>query len=108
MKIEGKNYRTIWFEKSEVKIIDQTKLPHKFVIKSLKNIKDAIHNKSIDEGRLKIDKKIRRSDVIFICTPVSLIDSIANQIFPYLSDHSIVTDVGSVKNCFSTKTVKKC
>ena len=43
MKIEGKNYRTIWFEKSEVKIIDQTKLPHKFVIKSLKNIKDAIN-----------------------------------------------------------------
>ncbi len=42
MKIEGKNYRTIWFENNEVKIIDQTKLPHKFVIKSLKNIKDAI------------------------------------------------------------------
>ena len=73
---------------------------------SKKNIKDAIDNKSIDEGRLKIDKKIRRSDVIFICTPVSLIDSIANQIFPYLSDHSIVTDVGSVKNCFSKKTIK--
>ena len=30
MKIEGKNYRTIWFENNEVKIIDQTKLPHKF------------------------------------------------------------------------------
>ena len=43
MRIEGKNYRTIWFEKNEVKIIDQTKLPHKFIIKSLKNIKDAIN-----------------------------------------------------------------
>ena len=43
MKIEGKNYRTIWFENNEVKIIDQTKLPHKFVIKSLKNIKDSIN-----------------------------------------------------------------
>ena len=42
MKIEGVNYQTIWFENNEVKIIDQTKLPHKFVIKSLKNIKDAI------------------------------------------------------------------
>ena len=41
MKIEGKNYRTIWFENNEVKIIDQTKLPHKFIIKSLKNINDA-------------------------------------------------------------------
>ena len=73
---------------------------------SKKNIKDAIDNKSIDEGRLKIDEKIKRSDLIFICTPVSLIDSIANQIFPYLSNHSIVTDVGSVKNCFTAKTIK--
>ncbi|MAI29402.1 MAG: cyclohexadienyl dehydrogenase [Rickettsiales bacterium] len=73
---------------------------------SQKNINDAINNKSIDEGRLKIDKKIGNSDVIFICTPVSLIDSIANQIYPYLSNHTIVTDVGSVKNCFTTNTIK--
>ena len=33
MKIEGKEYRTIWFENNIVKIIDQTKLPHKFIIK---------------------------------------------------------------------------
>ena len=44
MKIEGKNYRTIWFENNEVKIIDQTKLPHQFVIKSLKTVKEAIEN----------------------------------------------------------------
>jgi len=43
MKIEGKNYRTIWFENNEVKIIDQTKLPHNFTIKSLKKVKDAIN-----------------------------------------------------------------
>ena len=73
---------------------------------SKKNLKDAIENKSIDEGRQKIDEKIRRSDVIFICTPVSLIDSIAHQIFPYVSGHSIVTDVGSVKNCFAENTIK--
>ena len=36
MKIEGKSYRTIWFENNIVKIIDQTKLPHQFVIKNLK------------------------------------------------------------------------
>ena len=73
---------------------------------SKKNIKDAINNKSIDEGRLKIDEKIRRSNVIFICTPVSFIDSITNQIFPYISDNCIVTDVGSVKNCFTARTIK--
>jgi len=45
MKIEGKEYRTIWFdeEKKVVKIIDQTKLPHQFIIKELKTVKDAIN-----------------------------------------------------------------
>ena len=43
MKIEGKEYRTIWFENNVVKIIDQTKLPHQFIIKDLKIVKDAIN-----------------------------------------------------------------
>ena len=41
MKIEGKEYRTIWFENNTVKIIDQTKLPHQFIIKELKTANDA-------------------------------------------------------------------
>ena len=44
MKIEGKEYRTIWFERNIVKIIDQTKLPHQFIIKELKTVKDAINS----------------------------------------------------------------
>ena len=53
MKIEGKEYRTIWFdEKSQtVKIIDQTKLPHQFIIKDLKTIKDAINAIKVMEVR---------------------------------------------------------
>ena len=43
MKIEGKSYKTIWFENNSVKIIDQTKLPHQFVIKDLKTVKDSIN-----------------------------------------------------------------
>jgi len=45
MKIEGKEYRTIWFDEQnqDVKIIDQTKLPHQFIIKDLKTVKDAIN-----------------------------------------------------------------
>ena len=43
MKIGGKEYRTIWFENEVVKIIDQTKLPHQFVIKELKTVKEAIN-----------------------------------------------------------------
>ena len=45
MKIEGKEYHTIWFDEKNqvVKIIDQTKLPHQFIIKDLKTVKDAIN-----------------------------------------------------------------
>ena len=43
MKIEGKNYKTIWFENNIVKIIDQTKLPHIFLIKELKTCDDAVN-----------------------------------------------------------------
>ena len=51
MKIEGKEYRTIWFENNIVKIIDQTKLPHQFIIKDLKNVNDAINAISTMEVR---------------------------------------------------------
>ena len=51
MRIEGKEYRTIWFENNIVKIIDQTKLPHKFIIKELKTIKDAINAIKVMEVR---------------------------------------------------------
>ena len=51
MKIESKEYRTIWFENNNVKIIDQTKLPHRFEIKDLKTVKDAINAIKIMEVR---------------------------------------------------------
>ncbi len=51
MKIEGKSYKTIWFENNLVKIIDQTKLPHQFVIKDLKTVKDTIQAIKIMEVR---------------------------------------------------------
>ena len=51
MKIKGKEYRTIWFEKNVVKIINQTKLPHNFSIKELKSIDDAINAIKVMEVR---------------------------------------------------------
>ena len=51
MKIEGKDYKTIWFENNIVKIIDQTKLPHQFVIKDLKTVQDSINAIKIMEVR---------------------------------------------------------
>ena len=45
MRINGKAYKTIWYdeERQVVQIIDQTKLPHQFVVKDLKNVNDAIN-----------------------------------------------------------------
>ena len=43
MKIEGKEFRTIWYEGNFVKIINQNKLPHQFIIKELKTVKDSIN-----------------------------------------------------------------
>ena len=51
MKIDSKEYRTIWFEKNFVKIIDQTKLPHRFEIKELKSVSDAVNAIKIMEVR---------------------------------------------------------
>ena len=47
MRIDGKEYRTIWYENNVVKIIDQTKLPHQFVIKDLNSVKDVNNMHSI-------------------------------------------------------------
>ena len=44
MKIDGKHYKTIWFDNNEksVKIIDQTKLPHQFIIKTISNCQQMV------------------------------------------------------------------
>ena len=53
MKVENKEYRTIWFDEANqlVKIIDQTKLPHQFVIKDLSTVKDTINAIKVMEVR---------------------------------------------------------
>jgi methylthioribose-1-phosphate isomerase len=51
MRIQGKEYRTIWYEEKIVKIIDQTKLPHQFKIKDLNSVKDAINAIKVMEVR---------------------------------------------------------
>ena len=51
MRIKGQEYKTIWFGNNTVKIIDQTKLPHKFQIKELKSVDDAINAIKVMEVR---------------------------------------------------------
>jgi methylthioribose-1-phosphate isomerase len=42
MKVNKKDYSTIWFENNKIKIIDQTKLPFKFEIKELKSLQSFV------------------------------------------------------------------
>ena len=53
MKINGKEYQTIWFDEQNqvVKIIDQTKLPYQFTVKDLKTVKDVINAIKVMEVR---------------------------------------------------------
>ena len=56
MKIQNKEYRTIWYESNVVKIINQTKLPHQFIIKDLRTIKDTVN-------AIKVMEEIGRAHV---------------------------------------------
>jgi translation initiation factor eIF-2B subunit alpha/methylthioribose-1-phosphate isomerase len=40
MKVEGKEYKSVWFEQDAVKFIDQRKLPYKFEIYDAKTVDD--------------------------------------------------------------------
>ena len=51
MRIQGKEYRTIWYENNVVKIINQTKLPHQFIIKDLKTVNEATNSIKVMEVR---------------------------------------------------------
>lgn len=41
MRVHGTPYRTIWAEGTAVKVIDQTRLPHEFVVEELRTLTDA-------------------------------------------------------------------
>jgi methylthioribose-1-phosphate isomerase len=43
MKVGGEHYRSIWEERGEVFVIDQTKLPHAFEIIRVRTVDDAAH-----------------------------------------------------------------
>jgi arogenate dehydrogenase (NADP+) len=51
----------------------------------------------VDEASVNLSL-MAAADVVFICTPLGSIESIAQQLIPHLSPAAIVTDVGSVKS----------
>jgi methylthioribose-1-phosphate isomerase len=50
MRVNGKNYRTVWMDGSVIRMIDQTLLPHEFKIVDINNLeelKESINNMTI-------------------------------------------------------------
>ena len=93
MKIEDKEYRTIWFENNVVKIIDQTKLPHQFVIKDLKTINDAINAIKLME--------VRGAPLIGATAAYGLVLAIIEN-----NDQNVFKEICKRFNCFKTNSNK--
>ena len=51
----------------------------------------------IDEFTDNVEKGVKTSDAIIICTPVSLILDFLKKILPHIKDNCLITDVGSTK-----------
>lgn len=56
----------------------------------------AIERGAVDHASVNL-KLLAKADLVFICTPIAAIAPIVQQLIPYLSPDTILTDVGSVK-----------
>ena len=85
MKINGKAFRTIWFDNNIVKIIDQTKLPHQYIIKDLKSI-------------IQLTKIIRKEkpELIISFTPkAGFISLVVSKLFARISISLFISTLGT-------------
>lgn len=62
-------------------------------------IDEALAAGIIDEGTTQIGGQFHDCDMIFLCAPVAVNNQFLEQLKPFLSEKTILTDVGSVKGC---------
>ena len=60
----------------------------------------------IDAATFEIDETFRDCDYIFLCTPVQTNISFIPKLIPYLSDKTVLTDVGSTKQSIQEAVAK--
>jgi arogenate dehydrogenase (NADP+) len=56
----------------------------------------ALERGIVDEASVSLEI-LKAAEIVFICTPIAALAPTLQQLIPYLSPHTIVTDVGSVK-----------
>lgn len=52
----------------------------------------------VDEAFESVVDAVKEADIVFVCTPVGMIESIISQCAPAMKNGAILTDVGSVKS----------
>ena len=84
---------------SIVRVLKEKKLSRKVyaIDKDTDVIKISKDLNLVDELENNLDKFKRQFDVIFICTPLSSYKNIFNQLNSYVTEKTLVTDVGSTK-----------
>lgn len=60
-------------------------------------LQEALDAGVIDVGTTTIDDTFLNCDMIFLCAPVAVNNQFLSQLLPHISEHTILTDVGSVK-----------
>ncbi len=60
-------------------------------------LEEAYNDGIIDSYTQTVDDNFLNCDIVFICTPVSLISSYAEKLIPYIPKNCIITDIGSTK-----------
>jgi len=60
-------------------------------------LKKAVRRGAIDKGATDLRNAVSATDLVFLATPVSVIQKLLPTVAAYVSHHAVVTDVGSVK-----------
>ncbi|MCK4778274.1 MAG: prephenate dehydrogenase [Actinomycetia bacterium] len=59
---------------------------------------EALNRGAVTEGTLDKKEGVKGADIIFVATPVQTVRSVVEEIYPYVKDKAIITDVGSTKS----------
>ncbi len=62
-----------------------------------KRLKEAVSKKACDKTTKEIEQAVKGSDIVILSTPPEIIIKQIKEIKPYISDDSLIMDVGSVK-----------
>lgn len=56
---------------------------------------------AVDAIAIRLNDAVKTADIVVLATPLRSYDALMREAAPYLSDHTIITDVGSVKGTLS-------